>query len=897
MNATTRQNPVRCAPRLSASRLFVLAGTTIATALILLASRAAPAVQAAQSTPGTGALVGRDESGHTIDFPLKHTDVQIDVSGFLARAQVTQEFTNPYNRRIEAVYVFPLPENAAVDDMVMKVGTRTIRGVIRERGEARQVYEQARANGQTAALLEQERPNIFTQSVANLLPGDDVKITLTYVQTIKYEAGTLSLSFPMVVGPRYIPGHVTTPDGDAIPVDDRASVVPDADCITPPVLRPGTRSGHDVSLSVHLDAGVPYTDLRSKSHEIQDRRIGPNEAEVRLAASDGIPNRDFVLQWDVRPDHVAAGVLAHRTQADGFVTLMLVPSPSPRDADVTPKEVVFVLDCSGSMSGAPIEAAKSLVRHALGNLNRDDTFKILSFSMSASGLSPNALRNTPENIARGLAYLNGLQGEGGTEMITGVRAALSGGGDPRRLRVVLFLTDGYIGNETEILSAVRDHVGDTRLYSLGVGTAVNRYLLENLAQEGRGQVLYIQPGENPTAAVARFYDQVRSPVLTNIAIDWNGLEVQQAYPANPTDLFAGHPLQVTARYHAAGDATIHVTGRIAGERVSIPVQVSLPARETRNPALKSLWARQAIDELMRKMLQGEIPEIVKEIIRISVANRVMSRYTAFVAVEEKTRTDEKGAPTRIEVPVEMPKDVSFEGVFGEDSVEVGLAAPQAAAMMATAKAKRSIRSFGFSASAPPAPASAAATYAGSFAVSGRNAGAAASGATRSAQSSGYGGGSAVGSLADGQVARMKDSGTSSSAMADAEGTSHKEPGLRPLAGDNRPVAVEKKESSDTKAGPTVEVRVSKGIAGPAMHAFKSRVWVTMKALAANLAGITTTLRVAADNQGRLRVTAIEGLDREPAKRDRIRRALQALNLWQPSAAAGATGTAELVVAF
>lgn len=860
MDSKTRRFRDACVPvPVPASRRpLAWAGMLLAACLAWGTSLPARAASGQVADPGQGALLGQDADGTTVDFPLKHTDVRIEVSGFLARARVTQHFTNPYDRRIEAVYVFPLPENAAVDDMTLQVGDRTIRGVVRERGEARRVYDQARASGRTAALLEQERPNIFTQSVANLLPGDDVRITIEYVQTIRYEAGTLSLSFPMVVGPRYVPGHATTPEGDAFPQGPRAAAVPDADRITPPVLRPGTRSGHDIALSLRLDAGVPFTDLRSKTHRIEVARTAPGVADVRLADDDAIPDRDFELAWDVRPERVAAGLLAHRGQADGFLTLMLVPPPSPRAADVTPREMVFVLDCSGSMSGAPIEAAKALVRHALGGMNPGDTFRILSFSMSASGLAPEALPNTPANVARGLRYLDGLRGEGGTEMIAGIRAALGGSRDPRRMRVVMFLTDGYIGNETEILADVRARIGDARLYALGVGGSVNRYLLEELAREGRGEVQYILPHEDATPIVARFYDRIRSPVLTDIAIDWGGLDVVQQHPERPRDLFAGHPLLVTAKYRAEGQATVRVTGLAAGERVSIPVKVSLPDREPANAALASLWARQAIEERMRRMIRGEDDRTVREIIDLSVVHRVLSRYTAFVAVEEQVRTDERGAPVRVEVPVEMPRDVSFEGVFGGDEAEVAGAAPAAYAAKSVGVRRREV--------VARAPAREARMDGAAFAGGGL--GFVGTGAGRG------GGGAGFGGTAD-ATARPEPSPDRDTAVA------------------AQTVATRAPEAT----APDVRIEAAKGIGDAALRALAARVRVALAQAGAGLSGVRATLRVVTEGKGTPRVVAIAGLDGDPAARERVRRALADAGLWLATAPAAPAGTAVLSVQF
>jgi Ca-activated chloride channel family protein len=650
----------------SATLVFGLLCAIVVTVLALLGG--AQASPASPLDPGTGGLVVAGKDGKTSVFPLKHTSVDVAVSGFMARVTVTQMFTNPYDRRIEATYVFPLPEDAAVDDMTMRIGARTIRGLIKEKQEARKIYEEAKAQGKTASLLEQERPNIFTQSVANILPGDLIEIRISYVQYLKYEKGTLSLVFPMTVGPRYIPGAKTDPDGNVTRVPGMPVSVPDADRITPPVLRPGERSGHDIDLGVALGAGVPFANLRSKSHRIVATRLDDANAIIRLSPADSIPNKDFILEWDVNPDRVATGLLTHRpdTSDNGFFTLMLVPKVDPRPADVTPKEMVFVLDCSGSMSGIPLEQAKQLVRYALGNLNAEDSFQIITFSVAASGLAPLPLPNTPANVRAALRYLDSLDGEGGTEMLTGIKAALAFPPDPERVREVMFLTDGFIGNETQILAAIRANLGSARLSSFGVGSSVNRYLLENMALEGRGTARYVRPDEDAAEPVRRFYEEVRHPFLTDIVIDWAGLDVSGLLPASVPDLFAGHPLFVTGRYGAGGQATVKVHGRIAGEDVVIPVTVRLPETNAQNSVLRALWARRSIEGLMRAMLKGEQPDLVKQVTELSIRHRVLSQYTAFVAVEEKVRTNERGEPVQVEVPVEMPEGTSFEGVFGKE---------------------------------------------------------------------------------------------------------------------------------------------------------------------------------------------------------------------------------------
>src|SRR5215213_8485455 len=308
--------------------------------------------------------------------PLKNTSVKAEISGFLARVKVTQEFENNFAEKIEAVYVFPLPANAAVDDMTMKIGDRTVRGQIKKREEAREIYEAAKSNGQIASLLDQERTNIFTQAVANILPGEKVSIEISYVETLKYENGQYEFVFPMVVGPRYIPGNPTGQQAGGFSPD--TDKVPDASKVTPNVAK--DRAGHDISIEVRLDAGVPVEAIASKSHQVESNQLSANSSLIKLKNEKTIPNKDFVLRYDVAGKKIEDAVLLHRAEKGGYFTLILQPPDNPRVEDVTPKEIVFVLDSSGSMEGFPIEKAKESMKLALDGLNPQDTFNLITFA-------------------------------------------------------------------------------------------------------------------------------------------------------------------------------------------------------------------------------------------------------------------------------------------------------------------------------------------------------------------------------------------------------------------------------------------------------------------------------------------------------------------------------------
>ena len=624
-------------------------------------------------TQGALQALGRDGQPRA-ECPLKHTDVKADVSGSLARVTVTQEFHNPFKEKIEAVYVFPLPQSAAVDDMTMVVGDRAVKGKIKRREEARAIYDAAREAGQAASLLDQERPNIFTQSVTNIAPGAEVKITISYVEFLKYEEGTYEFVFPMVVGPRYIPGQPigeqasTTggPNGGGLAPD--TSQVPDASRITPQVAPKGSRAGHDISIEVNLDTGVPIDDLKSALHEVDVARRDNRRAVVRLKNQTTIPNKDFILKFDVAGKKISDAVMTHRGAQGGFFTLMLQPPERVTAADVTPKELVFVIDTSGSMSGFPIEKAKETMKLALNNLYPDDTFNLITFSGDTHVLFPQPVQATRENLDRAQVFLASRQGSGGTEMMKAIRAALDPSDAQDHVRIVCFMTDGYVGNDMEIISEVQKHP-NARVFAFGIGSSVNRFLLDKMAELGRGEVEYVSLQDDGSAAAKRFHERVRNPLLTDIEVDWAGLPVADVYPKRLPDLFSVKPLILTGRYTGAARGVIRLRGNLAGQNFIKEIPVELPESQNEHDVLSTLWARTRIDDLMSQdyagMQNGNAkPEVQEAITQLGLEYRLMTQFTSFVAVEEMTVTD-GGAPRRIDVPVDLPEGVSHEGVFGE----------------------------------------------------------------------------------------------------------------------------------------------------------------------------------------------------------------------------------------
>ncbi len=609
-----------------------------------------------------------------VPVPLKHTDVDARIDAYVSTVRVTQQFENLFSQTMEAVYVFPLPEDAAVSDFVMTIGDRRIRGVIREREEARQVYEQARRQGHAASLLTQERPNIFTQHVANIEPGRGIDVTMTYFSTLAYHDGWFEFVFPMVVGPRFNPafannrtygpsfkGGVGAVEHGAWGLSGQPTEVQ--------YLRPSERSGHDIGVRVAIDAGVPIESIECRSHQVnvQASPEAAHRAEVVLSSLDAVPNKDFVLRYRVAGSATKSAMLTQVTDRGGFFTLMLVPPADLSYVERGPVEMVFVIDCSGSMDGEPLEQARRAVCHALRNLRPEDSFQVINFGQTASALGARSLDASWENVRAGLAHVQSLRAGGGTYMINGLRAALDMPHDRHRLRFVCFLTDGFIGNEQEVLAELKRRLGDSRVFSMGMGSAPNRHLLEEMSRLGRGAAAYVGLQDDAPAVMGMFLERVGHAALTDIRIDWGGLAVDEVFPPRTPDLFVGRPVMITGRFRGSGAATVTVSGRAGrgGERIPImvPVVVGEDAGAGRG-SLAAVWARQKIANLQRRTVGYDSPTADGQALRTALDFGLMSSFTSFVAVDSLTRAAGPIGAT-VEVPVPVPEGTNYSTTVHE----------------------------------------------------------------------------------------------------------------------------------------------------------------------------------------------------------------------------------------
>jgi len=600
------------------------------------------------ATPVRAELVLKARGGTAVQTaPLVSSDVQIRVTGHVARAKVTQRFRNPQPDWYEGIYVFPLPENAAVDRLRMHVGDRMIEGEIRPKEEAKATYAQAKAEGRRATLLEQGRPNIFTSSVANIGPGDEIVVEIEYQQTLRYDQGRYSLRFPMVVGPRYLPAGLDAQD---------------AERISPPVLHPASevKLHNPVTLSVDLQAGVPVAELSSSSHPIHS---DCDRAGCRASLQEAVPaNKDFVLDWTLAQGPSPAAAAISEKKGDRYYGLvMVVPPVAKREAQRLPREVIYVIDTSGSMHGASIAQAREALELAIRRLGAGDRFNVIEFNSYAQALYPQARAATPGNVQDAVHWVRQLQARGGTEMAKALDLALDGRETPGRVRQIVFLTDGAVGNEDELFRMIRARLGDSRLFTVGIGSAPNSHFMTKSAQLGAGSFTYIGRIDEVKQKMDALFAKLESPVLKGVRVDWGGVADVQAWPRQIPDLYAGEPVMVS--FSSDRLPPMITVSALAGEQAW---QARVPmANADGDNALSILWAREEIAALADRMREGATEaEIRDAVTTLALEHHLVSRFTSLVAVD-RTPARTAAALKSASIATNLSEGWTYEGVYGE----------------------------------------------------------------------------------------------------------------------------------------------------------------------------------------------------------------------------------------
>jgi Ca-activated chloride channel family protein len=578
-------------------------------------------------------------------LPLESTSAEVRIAGVVADVTVTQVYSNRGSRPIEAIYVFPASTRAAVFGLRMAVGDRVIEAVIRERGRARADYELARAQGRTASLLEQERPNVFQMNVANILPGDRIKAVLRYTELLVPSEGVYQFVYPTVVGPRYSNGSTTgAPDIDR--------------WVESPYQHEGEPPSYGFDISAVISAGMPIARLSCPSHRVAVSWSGRSVARVTLEKGEhNGGNRDFVLRYELAGRRVSAGLLLYRGAAENFFLLMAQPPARPSLEEIPPREFIFVVDVSGSMHGFPLEVSKTLLRDLIGSLRPTDTFNVLLFAGGSRVLSERSLPATEGNVRLALEAIDRQQGGGGTELVPALRRAFALPRTGGVARTVVVATDGYVTFERETFSLIREHLGDANLFAFGIGSSVNRMLIEGMARAGMGEPFVISRAEAAAAEAERFRSYISTPVLTDIHVAYDGFDAYDVEPAGIPDVLAERPVVVFGKWRGRSQGRIVVRGTTGSGTFRRAFDVSDVAASDDNAALRVLWARCRVHAIGDDYSLRHDGYEAEEITRLGLAYNLLTEFTSFVAVDTRVRT-QGGEPERVEQPLPLPQGVS-----------------------------------------------------------------------------------------------------------------------------------------------------------------------------------------------------------------------------------------------
>jgi Ca-activated chloride channel homolog len=582
--------------------------------------------------------------GTSEQLPLESTDVGIDVAGVIADVRVTQHYRNTGTRPIEAVYVFPGSTRAAVYALTMTIGDRRVEAQIREKQQARVEYQAAKTAGRSAALLEQHRPNVFKMNVANILPGDEIAVELRYTELVVPTDGVYELAFPTVVGPRYVSrAESAQPEQDADRWQDN------------PTLHAGVEPPAEFRLRGTVNSGIPIKQLGSPSHEIRVTYAGPRRANVELLDAKGA-NRDFVLRYQLAGDAIESGLMLYESGGENYFLAMIEPPRRVVPAQIPARDYVFVLDVSGSMHGFPLDVAKRLMRNLLGGLRPGDTFNVVLFAGTSAMLSPTPLPATRANINRATALTDMQTGGGGTELLSALRNAFDLPGGDTRSRSVVVVTDGYVDVEKRTFDLIREKLGESNVYAFGIGTSVNRYIIEGMARIGGGVPFIVTRDADADACAEDLRRYIEAPVLTHTRLTAQGFEIYDVEPPGIPDTLASRPVIVFGKWRGARTGRLSLDGLTGGGELHHEFDVAKVAPSKANAALRYLWARNRIARLDDYRHAGA--DTAAEVTRLGLEHHLLTEYTSFLAVDRVVRNARPEDSPTVRQPLPMPDKVS-----------------------------------------------------------------------------------------------------------------------------------------------------------------------------------------------------------------------------------------------
>jgi Ca-activated chloride channel homolog len=585
-------------------------------------------------------------------FALEATQVHADVSGVIADVTVEQTYRNGGTVPINARYVFPASTRAAVHAMQFTLGTKRVVAKIKEREQAKRDYDDAARSGKTASLLEQERPNVFTMSVANILPGDRVVVQLRYSELLVPTDGVYQFVYPTVVGPRYKGRTPAAPDGSD-------------EFVASPFLRLGDTPPTTFAIDVAVSTGVPIAQLRCTTHKVDIAWEDQSMARVALVPNQGFTgNRDFILDYELAGQQIQSGLLLYEGPTENHFLLMVQPPSRVKQEEIPAREYVFVLDVSGSMYGFPLDTAKALISDLISHLRPTDTFNVVLFSGDSLLMSPRSVPATAENVERAIRVISAERGGGGTELLPALQLVNALPRAPHVSRSVVVLTDGYIAQERGAFELIAQNLDHTNLFAFGIGSSVNRYLIDGLARVGQGEPFVVTSPAQAALEAQRFRRYIESPVLTEVAVKFHGFNAYDVEPAKQPDLFAERPIVVFGKWRGARTGEIEVAGRSVSGKFEKKLQVARVASRNENEALPQLWARSRIARLSDFAVEDEDSETVRQVTELGLQYSLLTKYTSFVAVLEQIRNP-GGNAANVDQPQPLPAGVSELAVGGD----------------------------------------------------------------------------------------------------------------------------------------------------------------------------------------------------------------------------------------
>ncbi|MGN1180435.1 MAG: VIT domain-containing protein [Suilimivivens sp.] len=594
-------------------------------------------------------IEGTDSS--TDRFPLKATNVTVNINGMIAETYVTQTYTNEGKNPINARYVFPASSDVTVHGMKMEIGNQVVTAQIKEREEAKQEFEQAKSEGKSASLLEEQRPNVFTMDVANIMPGDTANIELHYTELITPSEGIYEFVFPTVVGPRYM-----SSSEDAS--DDHNNFV------GTPYLPDGKTPEAKYNITVNLSTGVPITELTCKSHEITIEKNGDSSAQVMLAdPNDYAGNRDFILDYKLTGEEIQSGLMLRKGSDENYFMLTVQPPERFETEEIPRREYIFVLDVSGSMNGYPLDTAKCLIRDLVSNLRQEDLFNLILFSGASVQMSKESVPATSENIEKAINLINKQEGYGGTSLSPALEDALAIPMEDGVARSIVVITDGYVSGEQNAFDIINENMDKASFFSFGIGNAVNEYLIKGIAMVGLGESFIVTDSEDAATTAGNFRTYIQSPLLTDIHVTYDGFEVYDVEPSVPSTLFAQKPIVLFGKWKGEPAGTVTVTGKRGNSDYIQEIKVKDVKTYESGDAIRYLWARMRLERLMDYGYSKDDPDVKEEVTKIGLDYSIMTPYTSFIAVIEEIRNPEAES-TDVDQPLPLPLQVSNLSVGG-----------------------------------------------------------------------------------------------------------------------------------------------------------------------------------------------------------------------------------------